>query len=190
MIIPGVESANDLKHKKKKAILFSDSMANKIDPTEFNLHTHHHSTYFQTFSGANSVSLRTFIEPVLAEDDYETAIIHVGTNDIAPRRHKQQVLTNQEICENIKLIAEKCMSAGIKQIIISGIIPRGHFELNRRRLELNKLIQDMCVENEFCFIENDNIAEKMLRKDKLHLRENGTCKFATNLITILNCLRQ
>ena len=175
-------------NEKKKVIVFGDSMTKRISPREFNHHTPQHHTIFRSFPGANTKSLQHYIEPTLTEEDADIAIIHVGTNDIAPRPNTH-VMNDVEITEEIMKIALKCKNLGAKNIIVSSIIPRKDLEIDKRRINVNALLRETCVRNGFTLLSNDNIDKSRLWKDGLHLNYTGIEEFANNLITSINTLR-
>ena len=181
----GVKNTTTNIAKKEKVLMLSDSMATRIIPGEFNKHTPLHQTYFQAFSGATSEKLKYRIEPTLLENEFDTAIIHCGTNDISPRSINEPV-SKEEISSNILEIGKKCRALGVKKIFISGIIRRREDLIDQRRMVTNVAIKEMCIANEFNYIDNSNIPKSLLWKDGIHLSYNGIREFANNLIRALN----
>ena len=164
-------------------------MRRKIVPRTFNKSTPNHHTVFRTFPGANTKSLKCYIEPTLTSDKFETAVIHCGTNDIAPRPNIHQQ-TDEEIAEATIEIAKKCKEHGVDNVLISGIIPRRGIVVDKRRINTNTILQKMCTENGLLFIDNSNIRRHDLRYDGLHLTDTGVIDFAVNLIDAINQIPQ
>ena len=52
--------------------------------------------------------------------------------------------------------------------------------------QVNDHLSDECGSNKFHFISNDNIINQCLWKDELHLNNDGTFRFASNLVDFLN----
>ena len=52
--------------------------------------------------------------------------------------------------------------------------------------QVNEHLRDECRSNKFHFINNDNITKECLWKDVLHLNNDGTYLFASNLVDFLN----
>ena len=53
-------------------------------------------------------------------------------------------------------------------------------------IHFNESLKHLCRENGFCFINNDNILEGNLYKDRLHLLEVGKPILANNFINCIN----
>ena len=176
------------KPEKKHVVVFWDSMAKRIVPREFNRHTPAHRTFFNWFRGANTKSLSYYVEDTLLEENIDTDFIHCGTNDIDPRPNKH-VFTDEKIIQNLKNIGKKCKDAGVANVVISGIIPRNENK-NTRRFTINHVIKSMCDENNFIYLNNDNIPLSSLYDDGVHLMNDGIRIFANNMISTLNSLQR
>ena len=171
--------------RKKKVVVFSDSMTKRINRREFNQHTEGHSTYFNCFPGATTKSLKYYVQPTLADETNDLAIVHVGTNDIAPRPNMQK-LSNEAVAEGIIEIGKRCVTSGVKDVVISGLIVREDREIDERRVQVNNLLRDLCLQNGFKFLDNGNIPQSSLWKDGLHLTKPGIVALANNMIYFLN----
>ena len=53
-------------------------------------------------------------------------------------------------------------------------------------IHFNESLKNFCRANGFCFVNNDNISEGNLHKDRLHLLEAGKCILANNFIDGVN----
>ena len=101
----------------------------------------------------------------------------------------QKTLSNSDtvenLIENIRKAAVKCMSHGISKVFVSAIvrnksIPESLLE------EVNEKISFMCKNNSFIFVDNSNISNIHLFDDGLHLVELGRCILANNVIDRIN----
>ena len=171
---------------KKKAVIFSDSMARRISSREFNRHTPNQQTLFRSFPGANCKSLQSYVEPTLNEESVDTVAIHIGTNDLSPRPNTQAPLTDAQIAHEIQMIAAKCKSLGTRNVIISSIIPRQDPNIDQRRINVNLMLREMCGKNNLIYLNNDNIDKSRLWKDGLHLTNEGIAEFAANLSAVIS----
>ena len=118
----------------------------------------------------------------MEEENFKSAVIHVGTNDINNSRDSRD---GDALIENIKNIALKCISYGICKVFISSICYNTRTS-NDYLQELNRRIAGICRENNFNFIDNSNITEKHLFKDDLHLLYPGKVIVANNIINRIN----
>ena len=137
-----------------------------------------------SFSGATINGLDHFITPILEEDRPDIVIIHVGSNDIT--HNSINNIDAKGISKRIIDTGNKCLLYGVKEVIISSIFIKRQFKLTRIIKQVNDHLRDECRSNKFHFISNDNITNECLWKDGLHLNNEGTCMFASNLVDFLN----
>ena len=183
-IVPGNKSYSEAVKSTRKIIVFGDSIPRGIKMNEFNRHVQRGFAKMKSFPGATSKEMLHYIEPTLKEGSFDTAIIHVGINDILKDKSENEM---NELYQNLKKIGVKCHSYGVKEVHISGIV------INNKMAEsyvnfVNGKISDLCQENSFYFIDNSNISKFCLFKDGLHLLEEGKCFLANNFIYRLNFL--
>ena len=124
------------------------------------------------FSGANIKHLDHFITPTLVEDRPDIVIIHIGSNDITYNTVDQ--IDVKDIANRIVNIGKKCLSCGVKEVIILSIFIKKQFKLTRIIRQVNDLLCDECKRNNFQFVSNDDITREVLWRDGLHLNNDGT----------------
>ena len=100
-------------------------------------------------------------------------------------RNKNQSKAVDELIINLKMTATKCMSFGVSQVIVSGIVYNKKVA-NSFVDEVNSKIISMCEHNTLGYINNGNISNIHLFDDGLHLLESGMCILANNFICRLN----
>ena len=94
------------------------------------------------FSRANIKRLDHFITPTLEEDQPDIVIIHIGSNDITYNAVDQRDV--KDIVNRIINIGKKCLSCGVKEVIISSIFINKQFKLTRIIRQVNGLLRDDC----------------------------------------------
>ena len=82
-------------------------------------------------------------------------------------------------------IAHQCKDHGVKEIILSFAVAAGRVNADVL-IHFNELLKNLCMTNGFCFVNNDNISEGNLYKDRLHLLEAGKRILANNFINGIN----
>ena len=133
-----------------------------------------------SFRGATINRLDHFITPVLEDDRLDIMIIRVGSNDIT---HNSINNTDaKRISKRIVNITKKYLLYGVKEVIISSIFIKSQFKLTRITRQVNDHLRDECRSDKCNFISNDNITNECLWKDGLHLNNQGTYMFASNLV--------
>ena len=167
---------------KEKIIVFGDSIPKGIKLDEFNQNLRNSVAKFQFFPGATSRKLLHYVDPTLEEENFKSAVIHVGTNDLMNNYDSK---TGDALIENIKNIALKCISYGVCKIFISSICFNNRTN-NEYRMAINNKISQLCRENNFKFINNNSITEKHLYRDDLHLLYSGKIILANNIINTIN----
>ena len=127
--------------------------------------------------------MQHYVMPHVVEDAPEVFVAHTGTNSIHDRD-----LTDEELAQSVVTIGINAKSLGAKKIIISGIIVRRNgMHVERRRRNVNRIIEELCQKENFVFVNNDNIRlEDIDEKDKVHLLESGSVKLANNILNAIN----
>ena len=120
--------------------------------------------------------------PTLQEESFNSALIHIGINDILKDQSDSQC---ESLTRNILEMSQKCKEHGIEGIIISSLVVTENIDLNLLT-RVNALLCNMCRENGFCFVDNSNISVENLFKDKLHLLDSGQTILANNFIYCIN----
>ena len=120
------------------------------------------------------------------EDQPHSVMFICGGND----------LPNFEIsAERIKSVANCLIEAGIKckndygvsEIFISSILPRSNNDFQTNRYRLNNLLRELCIRNNFTFIENKGISVKShIIDDGTHLNKRGTDVLCMNILDNIN----
>ena len=78
-------------------------------------------------------------------------------------------------------IGKKCLSCGVKEVVISSIFIKRQIKLTRIIRQVNDLLRDGCKRNKFQFISNDNITRDVLWRDGLHLNNDRTILFSARV---------
>ena len=85
----------------------------------------------------------------------------------------------------MRQIGLKCKSAAVKSVLISGIVINNKLT-SAYISSVNQRISNMCRDNSFVFIDNNNIPTSSLLRDGIHLLEVGKSILANNFIDNLN----
>ena len=140
------------------------------------------NVYVKCFNGANIKDMHSYAKPSV-ERKPNVVILHIGTNDLSPKRNEEEksaVHIAQEVIELAKGIRENDI-----EVIISGLVPRGD-EYETKRKRVNLILADLCSENNYAFIEHANIvASKHLNKSLIHLNKAGDNLLEGNLVRAL-----
>ena len=123
----GVTSDQDsyketLTSKKRNVVIFGDSIPVGIN-TNLNINLIRSKAFRKFFLGASSNNFINYIKPTLQnpENPFETAILHMGVNDLLKRDFYFDVVSN-----NIRNIANEYKTYGIKNIFVLGLRFRLH----------------------------------------------------------------
>ena len=148
-------------------IIFGDSIFRGIRFREFNNEIKNGYAKFKTFPRADS------------------AVLHFGVNDLLQKTLSKSD-TVENLTENIRKAAVKCMSHGVSKVFVSAIV-RNKMIPESLLEEVNKKIFFMCKKNNnFIFVDNSNISNIYLFDDGLHLVESGICILENNAIGCTN----
>ena len=75
--------------------------------------------YLKSFPGGTSKELLYYVELILKNKKFDDALLHGGVNDLLNDESQNSV---RNLLDNLKQIGLKCKSAGVKRILISGIV--------------------------------------------------------------------
>ena len=117
----------------------------------------------------------------LDDDEYDSAIIHVGVNDIIKCKNKSEEIKN--LPNDILGIAKTCQNYNIGTFFISSILPTTRSDINIS--QINESLKNLCMVNNFQFIEHAQITSNSLGKDGLHLLDSGKSILGFNFV---NCI--
>ena len=99
----------------------------------------------KSFPGGTSKELLYYVEPTLKNKKFDDALQHVGVNDLLNDERQDSV---QNRLDNLKPIGLKYKSAGVKKILISGIIVNNKLT-SAYISNVNQRISNMCRDNSF-----------------------------------------
>ena len=121
-------------------------------------------------------------EAYITNNQYEQPIII--SNDIN-NQTKDRTNTEKQTGDIIN-IGKSCIDLGVKEVVISSILPKKNIAFTRLMRQVNDSLREQCVLNGFGFISNDNISRTHLWKDGIHLEDLGTNILAGNFVDFLN----
>ena len=163
-------------HTNHVAILGGSMISfNEGIKSEFNKTLRSGWARFKHFPGASSKDLLHYIDPTLEEQNFEAAIIHTGINDILYESSSRQI---NLLLQNIKEIGKKCKNYKVKYVFMSSLT--FNTRVSRKLLnEVNEMIERVCLEDGYHYIENGNVYENDLFKDELHLQNSDKKNFVS-----------
>ena len=126
------------------------------------------------------------MDPTLAERNYDTAIVHVGINDIINDDSSTKV---ENLVLNLEKIVIKLKKYGIKNVCLSGLVFTTRVYLPLLN-QVNKCVLDICKAHNISFINNDNIIRNDIYSDGLHLLRSGKFLLSNNFIENINFLEK
>ena len=166
----------------KKVIVFGNSIIRGIRVRDFNQQVKNGYTKFKSFSDCNSKEMLHYNEQTLKTGFYDTAIFHVGVNDLL---NNKSLSSTDDLVSNLVNIVNKCKSFGVMDLFVSGVA----FNKRLPYTVINKGNEetvDMCKKNGIVFIDNGNISNMDLYQEHLRLLERVKCLLAKNFIFVLN----
>ena len=128
-------------------------------------------------SKANQLNHHTI--PILEDDQYDAAAIHVGINDL-PNGMPDNV-TVGGICNGTLEIALRFRNRGIGKVFISSVAYSSKVS-NELTQQLNDLLDSRCIEYGYNFINKGTVSKIDLWTDGIHLLDSGKTKIANKLL--------
>ena len=180
------ESKTQTFGKSKKITVFGDSHVKRIRGVELSKRVKSGSTFIKSFPGANAKELTHYVVPTLVEQSPDAVIIHVGSNNISRMNRNSTTQRNIDIVKEIIETGLTCRETGVKEVFISSLLCRsGNEEMNKVN-EINNILKQRCLSENFIFISNEDIRREHLWKDGIHLLDVGTDILSQNFINALN----
>ena len=102
----------------KKVIAFGDNIIRGLRVREFNEQVKNSYAKFRSFPGCNSKEMLHYIEPTLETGFYDSAILHVGVNDLP--NNKSPSSTDDQVLNLVKIV-NKCKSSRAMDLFVSVI---------------------------------------------------------------------
>ena len=144
---------------------------------EFNSFIKKGEVSLKAFPGAKARRLNHHTIPILEDNTYDAAAIHVGIKDLF-----SNVKSNNDIWKNIIDIGLRSRNNNIGMIFISS-----SSKVNPASIQqLNGLLFNECRKNGFKFVDNGAVSEIDLWTDGIHMIESGKRIIANNLINSVN----
>ena len=173
--------------RNRKTMIFGSSHAKSIKRDEFNEELDMGTVDIIAYPGHTAQYITKYMLPHLVEECPHTVVLVAGGNDIPHRRATTKELETiaNHLIEGGKLCKE---NYGVTKVCISSVLPRvfGDFQVNKH--VLNRLLKDLCRENDLVFIDHcENIILKHhIGRDGIHLNQAGCHLFTKNILECLN----
>ena len=135
---------------------------------------------FKYFPGAISNDLLFYIKPSLEEGQFDTAIIHLGIDDLL-----KNITSTDVLLQNILKIRATCKTHGISKIFVSSVL-HTHEVSSIILAKLNLDIANICKSNSFHFIDKNNVSMNLLYNHGLNLLHSGKEILAKNFYFNIN----
>ena len=163
---------------KKSTIIAGDSILKHLQGR--NLSDPQSKVQVSSFPGCSTADMIDHIRPLVRRKP-DTIIIHVGTNSLRITSSSRQCA--DEIVDLARMVEQEGISTAISSITTRADDP----ELSKRATEVNKMLRKFCRQNDWGFIEHNNIvADKHLNRSRLHLNRAGTNLLSQNLLSYIN----
>ena len=145
--------------------------------------------FSKAFPGATANHMLHYITPTLIDDQPDTVVIHVGINNLLKRNRNFEENDLIRLADEIIQIGLLCKESNVRNILISGLTYTTKVNIKLIR-KVNELLKLNCENNNFYYIDNENITKYHLWKDGIHLNNTGTINIANNFLESLNIFFQ
>jgi hypothetical protein len=183
-IVPGPRSYSDVTKLGEECIIFSSSITQRIKRRNLDETFAGGNVSFRRFPGAKARHIKDYTETTLKESAPKFAIIQSGGNDLPTPRYNPVPVA--DIANEIIETGLLCRRYGVQHIFISSVLLRRQFYQQQRCRDLNAFLRDLCVVNNFIFIDNANISVEHLFTDGVHLTDQGSQILCDNYLFYLN----
>ena len=140
---------------------------------EFNSYIKNGYSNLRPFPGATVKQLQHYAIPSLVDETPNRVTLRGGCNDVSKKN-----VSPEQIANDIKDLTEMCRGYGVNEIFVSFLICRKNSYLNKKVTRTNFLLNVICKEKGFVFIDNRSINIDDLWEDSSNLIEQGKAKLA------------
>ena len=179
-IVPGVKSYS--KAHTRTTLIISDSIINRILAYNLknNIDLNSEEIIMKNFVGATAEEISHYAAHPLTCIQPSQVIIIGSTNDIS-RQHRDKILNEESIVNNILYINRKAKEVGADRIFVSNILVRWGHKYKDTISCINNILELMCREEGFLYFDQSDITTRHISKDGLHPNKYGIVILKMNL---------
>lgn len=170
----------------KTTLIISDSTPKRIHNSEIkaNIDLTKEDVVFKRYPGQTAEEIAYYAPKPLRDINPEVVIIIAGTNDLTKGMFNGGVVDEYEVVKNIKNIGCAARDSGAKKIYISGILVRKGYQYKNVTPRVNNLLQSMCSDENFVYIDQSDITTGHISGDGIHPNFYGTTVLKYNILSI------
>ena len=137
-----------------KTLIIGDSIVKHINQPKIQRAARAQSTVL-TNSGAKVEDVHTKMNETLQNENYDSIIIHVGTNNLVNEDAESAASKMKELIIDAK--------KQVKRVAVSSVIKRYDGRVQPNNLtKFNKLVRDMCIQDNLTFIRTGRVVEWLI----------------------------
>ena len=106
--VPGNSTYAKMTKQGKKVCIFGASLLQPINMREFNKYLDNQHAVRGSFPGATAAKLNYYMKPTIEEEQPDTVILNIGTNNITKSRQSEAETVNEILC-----IVKECREMGV-----------------------------------------------------------------------------
>ena len=165
--------------KSQKTVVLSTSITRDISEQRFNECFSDGTAEFVRIRGGKAKKIKDDAKKNIHHGYFDSAIVHIGGNDLQDLYYPESF---QKLAKEVIETGLICREKGAGTVFIAGItVRKWDYTWERCRL-LNRLLRDLCQQNQFVFIDNSNINYVDHLSDGVHLNDVGTKILANNYL--------
>ncbi len=184
---PSSQPTSYVTKEGRKVMIISTSMTGGINDANFNEKVIGAKVKFQRFRGGHAEYMKQYIVPHLMKEKPDECIVQAGGNDLPNNNNKNKPNAVSVIANHIIDIGHVCRRYGARKVEVVEVMPRQQTYYQVKRKEINELLQNLCVVNNFGFIKIDNlVVSDHIWTDGVHLNKVGSNIFSEKLLNCIN----
>ena len=113
-------------------------------------------------------------------------MIIAGTNDLTKAVYTTGVVDEYEVVKHVRAIGDAARIRGAKKIHVSGILVRWGHQYKNAINRVNNLLQAMCSEQNFYYMDQGDITTDHISGDGIHPNFHGTTILKHNILSVFN----
>ena len=182
-VVPGRRTYAETLEYGKKVVIFGDSRMKRIDRKKLNQNINGKAV-MKNFHGVTLEELEYYVYPTIKKEKPDRVIVHVGSNNV--NFYNVENSSAEEVAERILKVGEICKFHGVEDVAISSVLIKKNLVLGKFVRNVNIILEKLCHDRNFEFINNDNIYSTLVSDDGVHLTRPGSSVLLENFIYFVN----
>ena len=167
-------------------MIICDSTPSRININQIkeNIDLSEEEVIFKRFPGQTADEIGYYAPKPLRDVKPDQVVVIAGTNDMNRAVYSGKAINEYEIVESLKKIGHAARDSGATRIHISGVLVRWGQQYKNGLVRINNLLKEMCREEKFIFMDQEDITSAHIAGDGIHPNFHGSTILKHNILSV------